>query len=82
MNISLSQDKDHDKHGMVVKLKGTKPPHIKQPTHIAMDVSGYDFWQLAANTFGEWRVRFARYDVWNVFTSSSLFILLYVPSPA
>ena len=58
LNIALSQD--YGGHGIVVKLKGTKPPGIKHATHIAMDVSGYTFWKAAGNTFGEWKVGFAR----------------------
>ena len=58
MSIALS--KDHNEHGIVVKVNGTKPPNIKAPVYIAMDVSGRKFWQVAANTFGEWKVTFAR----------------------
>jgi hypothetical protein len=58
MSIALSQD--HDEHGMVVNVTGTKPLGLKTPTHIALDVNGHAFWQLAANTFGEWKVTFAR----------------------
>ena len=58
MSIALSEV--HDEHGIVVKVNGTKSPDIKAPVYIAMDVSGDKFWQVAANTFGEWKVTFAR----------------------
>ena len=60
MDIFL--DQDHEEHGVVVKLKGTKSPDIKSVvTHVALDVSGASFWRAAGNVFGEWKVSFARY---------------------
>lgn len=63
MNIALSTD--HDGHGLVVKLKGTKPTELSSVLHVAMNVSGQSFWRNVSNVFGSWKTNFARYVYYN-----------------
>ena len=58
MSVALSQN--HDGHGLVVKLKGTKPASLGRKLHIAADVSGATFWRMASDAFGGWKISFFR----------------------
>ena len=60
MTIALSQDKAHNQHGIIVKLKGEKRSSIARPAYIALNVTGNSFWNVASSTFGEWKVSLAR----------------------
>ena len=54
LTFSLSHAPEHDGHGLIVKIEGKKPASLVQPVHIALDVSGQQFWRVAAQAFGEW----------------------------
>lgn len=60
-SIHIALSGEHNNHGIVVKIKGTKPPGLKQPVHIAMDVTGDKLWRTASNVFGKWKVKFVRF---------------------
>jgi hypothetical protein len=59
LNIALSRE--HDNHGVIVKIKGTKPPSLKSSPYVAVDVSGQRFWGVVLDAFGGWKVSFARW---------------------
>jgi len=41
-------------------MEGTKPANLVQPVHIALDISGQQFWRAAAEAFGEWPTSLGR----------------------
>ena len=56
----MALSREHDNHGVIVKIKGTKPPSLKSSPYVAVDVSGQSFWGVVLEAFGEWRVSCAR----------------------
>lgn len=63
LTFELSRDPAHEKHGMVIKVTGTKPRELAIPTHIALAVRGTEFWNAVSSAYGEFAASMARYSV-------------------
>ncbi len=60
IKFSLSQDPAHEKHGLVIQVKGRKPKELSEPVHLSLNVEGGGFWGVASRVFGEFPVSLAR----------------------
>ena len=60
IKFSLSQDPAHEKHGLVIQVKGRKPRELSEPVHLSLNVEGGGFWGVASKVFGEFPVSLAR----------------------
>ena len=61
LRMTLSQAPEHEGHGIVIKIKGTKPLPLTTPQHIALNVSeNSHFWSAAEKAYSSFAVSMAR----------------------
>lgn len=58
--FSLSKALEHEGHGIVIKIKGTKKQSLVQPPMMALDVLPGGFWTGAEVVFGTFAVSLAK----------------------
>ena len=60
LKVNLSHDPEHEGHGLVVSIKGTRDKGVAKPVHMALQIPPSRFWMAAENAFGSFPVRMAR----------------------
>ena len=60
ITFSLSKAPEHEGHGIVIKIKGTKKQSLIQPPMMALDVLPGRFWAGAEVAFGAFAVSLAK----------------------
>ena len=61
IKVTPSHAPEHEGHGLVIKIKGTKPAFLTTPPHIALDVKAdAHFWTVAGRAYSDFAVSLAR----------------------
>jgi hypothetical protein len=58
--FSLSMSPEHEGHGILIKIKGTKKASLVRPPIMALEVMPGNFWDGAERVFGSFAVGLAK----------------------